>query len=180
MRSIRVRPLRHHPVFILFAAWLCMACSADEPPELRQGAAVVRYMIAPNQLRRSMFSAAYPDPRPSDYVSYLFSTMGAAEWPAPARFSSPEEIEQMRAIGMPMPPEDVTYLPDQPDPGRGKQIVIRADDVRGVVILEGYLDPQGAPALRQELTLRRTPPDPIVESIYQSNLQMGMSPQSSE
>ncbi len=141
--------------------------------------AVIRYMMAPNQLRRSMFSAAYPDPKPSDYVSYLFSTMGAAEWPPSGAYVSPEELEQMRAIGMPVPPGDVAYVPNRPDAAHGKQIVIQADDARGVVLLEGYLDPTGMPALRQELTFRKARPDPIAESIYQSNLEMGMSPQSS-
>src|SRR5262245_51585341 len=60
-----------------------MGCDANDaaPPDLRQAAGVVAYTLRATNLSRSMFSAAHPNGKPSEWVSYWFSDMGVAEWP---------------------------------------------------------------------------------------------------
>lgn len=48
------------------------------PPELKRGVQMIRWMMLPMQLSRSSYSTVQ-DGKPSTYVSFVFSTMGAAE-----------------------------------------------------------------------------------------------------
>jgi len=41
-------------------------------------------------------------------------------------------------------------VPDKPDMDKGQQVVVRGDDERQMMIVEGYLDPQDAPVLVKE------------------------------
>ena len=130
----------------------CVEQSPEGPVELKRAAAVVKYIIAPNQLRRSSFLAIFPEGKPSDFVTWMFSTFGTAEWP-PYEDGDPMELEQAKSIRMPVIPKDVTLTPREPDPKKGKQIVIKSDDPRGLIIVEGYLNPHKLPSLRREWKL---------------------------
>jgi hypothetical protein len=163
---------------VVVFAFAC-AVESDVPKDLEQGADVVGSMLKPNHLSKSMFSAAFPKGKPSQFVSYFFSDMGAAEWP-PREDSGEfhqDEIQAMKQAGEIMMPARVAFIPLKPSPGKGKQIVIKYDDGKGVVITEGYIDPSQKPVLVKEWVLPKVAALPGVEEIYQSNAQLGMSDQ---
>jgi len=153
------------------------ACAPEPPAELREAAEVVHHLMKPDNLARSAFSAAFPDPRPSQFVSFIFSDMGVAEWPGAGGLDTDEDRERLRAVGVPVPPADVAFLPLVPDPTAGKQLVVGFDDQRDVVVVEGYLDPDLEPVLRREWKLPRVLPAPGVVEVYRSALEMGFSSQ---
>ena len=88
----------------------------------------------------------------------MFSTFGMAEWP-PAEGSLEMEDsdweDAMRATRTPILPRDVSLVPLQPNPDLKKQIVVKSDDVRKKILVEGYLDPKTAPVLVREWDLQR-------------------------
>lgn len=108
-------------------------------PELEQAVDAVRSMTSQRWLSRSAFTAVYPQARPSEYVNYIFSDLGAAEWPIAV---DPLEAEQLRSIGVTPLPPNVALVPQQTDPTRGKQLVLRADDAVGLVLVDAYEEPQ--------------------------------------
>ncbi len=134
-------------LFILIAGLTACAESPSGPPDLEQGIRVVRYMASKNQLRRSSFLVVYPEGKPSDFVNWMFSTFGTAEWPPSEEMAEmdPMTLEQAKSIRMPIIPKGVAIVALKPDEERGRQVVIRADDARGVLIVEGYADPGQAP-----------------------------------
>jgi len=137
-------------------ASLSATCSgSDAPADLQQGAEVIAQMLAPRHLRRSMFLAVHREGRPSQLVDYLFSTRGSAEWPDPeaAGAADPMLAEQARAIGMSLLPAGVAFTAGSPKSDLGRQIVVRSDDARNAVIVEGYVDPSEPPVLRVEYVL---------------------------
>ena len=162
------------------AAWLAVAllagCGGGEraPADLRQAAAALKAMSAPRHLSRSAFSAAFPDGTPSQYVSYLFSDMGAAEWPVAM---DETEAEGMRAARIPVLPPTVRVVALRPDPGAGRQLVVSADDARGVVVVRGYETHDGEPLLEREWSLPRVKPAPGVAEMHRSAAEMGASDQ---
>ncbi len=111
-------------------------------------------MLKPLTFQRTTFAVTQPDGSPSAYVGYLFSSMGVAEWPEREGFY-PEDDHQF--VG-PLLPDEVAIVPFQPDPSVGSlQLVIRPDDDRGVLIVEGYVEGEQDPVLRQEWTLPTVP-----------------------
>ena len=142
---------------ILFAGVLLLACSQGVPPELTQAAYVIHYMMKPANLSNSAFSAALENPKPSQFVSYIFSEMGVAEWPDSDAFGELER-EQIRAVGAPTVPDGVAFVPRTLDPERGKQIVVGFDDPRGMVIVEGYVDPRSEPVIKRDWRLQNVSP----------------------
>lgn len=160
--------------------WLLVlsGCGDSGPAELRQAADAVADMMKPVNLSRSMFVAAYPDGKPSHYVSYLFSTMGSAEWPPSEEWADELDQQQARAIGLSLWPAGVAAVPRAPDPALGQQFVISFDDERNVVIGYAYVDPAEDPVFAREWKLSSVEPAIGVKEIYQSNLDLGMSPQS--
>jgi hypothetical protein len=157
---------------------LTSGCDLQPPSDLDQAAKVIQYMMKPNHLARSAFAAAFSDPKPSQFVSYLFSEMGAAEWPAADTLADELEREQMKAIGAPMLPAGVAFVPRMVDPERGRQLVVMFDDSRGVVIVVGYENPAQTPVFKREWILPHVDPVPGVRAMYQAGLQAGMSYQS--
>ena len=132
------------PLFII----VTIGCSSSPQmdADLSQAVASVRYMTSERWLSRSAFQAAYPDRQPSDYVSYLFSDFGVAEWPIAI---DEQERQQLRAAGIPPLPADLPLVPNRPDPTHERQVVIRADDTEGVVIIEAYETPNNQPIFSQ-------------------------------
>ena len=133
----------------------CVEKGPEEPQELKRAAQAVAYMVAPKHLERSSFYAIYPEGKPSQFVKWMFSTFGTAEWP-PAE-DSPDEaaLEGAIALRIPIIPRDVAIIRDKPDADLAKQLVVRADDLKGMVIAEGYLAPEGPPVLTREWKLTR-------------------------
>jgi hypothetical protein len=136
----------------LLAALAACSKPAAPPRELADAVAVVGYLASPRFVNVSAYSATAETGAPSEFVSYLFSDLGAAELPEPAR---PGEPQGAGRGGPPAWPEGVALRPHRPDPRLGKQVVIVPDDARGLVVAEGYLDGNGAPLLRREFELAK-------------------------
>ena len=122
--------------------------SPKENPELNRAINVLRYMSADRQLKRTAFRMSYPEASPEQFVKWMFSSMGAATWPpfeGGGEFSQEEE-RMIKKTGMPFFPAGVAVVAIDPDRGRGRQVVVRGDDERQMLVVEGYLDPE-APAV---------------------------------
>ncbi len=118
-------------------------------PQLEKASHVVRYMSAPRQLQRSSFIAFYPEGKPSEFVSWIFSEMGAAEWPPSEWELDPMEREGLRTAGIPIIPKHVRIYSRLKKDG-SKQIVVKADDGRGLLLIEGYLAPEQPPVVTKQ------------------------------
>ena len=121
----------------LVAAIGCGGAPQELDPQLSQAVASVKYMTSKRWLSRSAFSATYPDAKPSDFVDYVFSDFGIAEWPIAL---DEGEREQLRSAGIPPLPPDIPLVPQAPDPTKTRQVVLRANDAEGTVIIEVYED----------------------------------------
>ena len=133
--------------FLLVLPLFYLDFSPKENIELRKGIAVVRYMSAPRQLQRSSFLLSYPDGTSEQFLSWMFSPLGAAEWPpyeGGLEFSAEEEA-MIRKTGIPFIPANLVLIPQEPDLEKGKQVVIRAE--RGLLIVEGYENPEEPPVV---------------------------------
>jgi hypothetical protein len=56
----------------------------------------------------------------------------------------------IQKTGIPYLPSGVSLVSNKPDMDRGQQVVVRGDDERQMMVVEGYLDPQETPVLAQE------------------------------
>ncbi|MFC1538032.1 hypothetical protein ACFL6H_01285 [Candidatus Latescibacterota bacterium] len=171
-------------VFMLFlgiAAFVIIVRWGTKPkPEattLERAANAVHWMISPVNLSRSQFTVAFPNGKPSDYVNYMFSDMGVSEWPA-YEDSGEFRLDELKAMRIPFFPAGVHVSQLEPDPEFGAQIVIKDDDSRDVVIVEGYSDPSQPPVMTRERELPNVKPGPGVIQIYEMNYDNGMSDRS--
>lgn len=117
-------------------------------PELRQAELTARYMTSARHLKLSTYSATRATGTPSELISFLFSDLGAPEWP-PTSESSEMEREQARQIRAPIQPASVAIVPINPNPRLKKQIVLKPDDAAGTIIAEGYLSPEQPPVFTE-------------------------------
>lgn len=140
----------------ILAATLLSACGKGTAPaaapDLERAVGVVGYLASSRYVDRSMYSATAEKGTPSEFVEYLFSSMGAAERPESAPMA---EIQQAGRGGPPLWPEGVAFRALSPDPRAGRQVVIVPDDARGMVIAEAYAKAGEKPALRREFTLAK-------------------------
>ncbi|CAI2718624.1 hypothetical protein [Nitrospina watsonii] len=133
---------------LLFVDW------EDPPqyPKLEGAVNVVRYLSAPRQTARSSFLAMYPNGQPSEFVKWMFSTVGKAEWPP---MEGGFEAGQAKSIRIPLIPAGILLLPGQPHLNqKGRQLVVSADDKRGVLVLDAYFDPGHPPVFSRELEFK--------------------------
>jgi len=138
--------------FLLVLPLFYLDFGPKENIELRKGIAVVRYMSAPRQLQRSSFLLAYPNGTSEQFLSWMFSPLGVAEWPpyeGGLEFS-PEEEAMVRKTGMPFIPAGLVLVFQEPDMEKGRQVVIKADTEQRLLIAEGYEDPEEFPAVMKE------------------------------
>jgi hypothetical protein len=121
--------------------------------QLKKGVQVVRYLSAERQLKRSSFMVL-KERKPSKFVDWLFSPLGIAEWP-PWEDSHLEfdldELKAMKKMGVPLIPKNLALVPLEVDPEKGRQIVVRADDQKRILIIEGFINPKDPPALKEEI-----------------------------
>jgi hypothetical protein len=125
-----------------------------EYPQLEKAGRMVRYLSALRQLQRSSFMAFYPEGKPSEFVSWMFSEISAAERPPSEWELDPMEREGMRTVGMrtvgmPIIPNNVRIYSHLIKDG-SKQVVVKADDGRGLILIEGYLAPDQPPVLSKQ------------------------------
>lgn len=150
---------RYRVGILLTAFWVLpgtLACTTQgDYPELEQGIKVVRYMSARNQLERSSFTVVYPRGRPSEFVTWMFSTMGTAEWPPNENYldMDAEMKDAIQSLPIPVIPKDLVLRAREPDRSSGMQVVILSDDSRGVIVVHGFVDPNIDPVLVREWKL---------------------------
>ncbi len=152
--------------------FLLAACSQTETgsPALQQAINASADMLLAKNLSRSAFYVAYPDGKASDYVNYYFSTMGTAEWPPQEGEFTSDELKSARITSI---PDNVRFTPNQLATGvPGMQVVIKADDAKGVVIFEGYRTPSEKPALVVEKPLIKVEPSELARTTFFSNRDM--------
>lgn len=161
----------------LMLIFLLSACtsSESEPPDLKQAIKASSSLLAGKNLSRSSFYVAYPDGTPSDYVKYYFSPMGTAEWP-PYEGGGEFSDEEMKMARITPIPHGIRFFPHQVAQDEpGKQVVIKADDERSMVIFEGYLSPSAPqPAIVVEKKLIKVEPSELAEMTFRSNQEMGV------
>ena len=147
---------------------------------LKRGFKVIDYMMKPINLSRSGFYVGFPNGKPSQFVSYLFSSMGSAEWPYSEAIAEKDPIlrEQSEAIRAPLIPKNVAFVSRTPDLSQETQVVLKFDDARNIVILEGYENPKEKSILKKEIKLIKVQPIEFAEMIFWSNAELGMSIQS--
>ncbi len=135
--------------FILVLPLLYLDYGPKDNIELRKGIAVVRYLSAERQLKRSSFLVAYPDGTPKQFLSWMFSSMGVAEWPPyeGGMEFSPEEEAMVRKTGMPFIPKGLSLVAENPDIEKGRQVVIFSDEVEPYLVAEGYENPSDPPVI---------------------------------
>jgi hypothetical protein len=138
-------------VHLLVGCLACQAPPAPAPRDLDRGARVIQEMTRHRKLEGAGFFSEFPEPKPSDFISFIHSDLGVALWPPRegSPFIDQLELEQSRAIGETLIPEGVAFKRNRPDPEGGRQIVYRADDDRGELVVEAYLDPSSEPVFVQ-------------------------------
>ena len=148
-------PFRFAALVAVLSTAACGVGREPVPPDLRQGARVIRDMVSVEKLRAAGFFEAYPDPKPSDWMSFVQSELGVVLWPPreDGPFASELEIEQSRAIGETVIPAGLTFSAERPDTEKARQIVFRADDATGEIVVEGYVDPNSAPVFTERWSL---------------------------
>jgi len=132
---------------------ISVACSGQRlDPDLQQAVNAARYMTSERFLSRSSFRYLFPEAKPSQFVGYIFSDLGVAEWPLAL---DEMEQQQLRSAGIPALPATVALVARRPDPGLGKQVVLRADDAADRIIIEAYQDPKTPPRLSIERNINQ-------------------------
>ena len=169
-------------VFFIFSASLInLSCAGENIPKpLYRALQTAEQMTSKVWLESSAFYALFPDGTPRQYVSFLFSDIGAAEMP-PVEGSGelqPEEEESMRSGFMPLWPAGVRMTYSKPNPSLGMQVVWKWDDARRIIILEGYNDPTQPAVIIRETDLPIVQPSEIARMTAQSHAETGGRAQS--
>lgn len=126
-----------------------------------------------------MFPVVLPNGTARQWVSYYFSTMGSAEHPPSEEHAAEEEVQMSRAARMPLWPKGVAVVHTEPNPTFGRQVVLKWDDARAVVIVEAYVDPAFPPDIVREIKLPKvTAANELPRISAQSQLEMGGTYQS--
>jgi hypothetical protein len=131
------------------------------PPDLVDAAQVLREMTSRRHLDQAGFFEVHPEAKPSDFVSFINSDLGEVLWPPreDSLFADEIEIEQARATGQTLIPSGIAYTRNRPNPDVKRQIVYRADDEEGEIVVEAYTDPTGEPVFVRRLRLPEVNPE---------------------
>ena len=112
----------------LLGLFLCsLACRDATPPppkNLTEGARVIREMMRSRNLEAASFYESHPDPKPSDFVSYINSGPGEVLWPPREDSPFADDIQsgQSHSIGEGVIPKGIAYRRNRPDPDGGLQV----------------------------------------------------------
>jgi hypothetical protein len=119
--------------------------------DLRQAEKVVRHVSSEQQLYESSFPMIEGEKTPSQFVNWMFSPFGTAGWHV-SDDSSEFSSDEMKIIkqNSPVVPKNVDIFANQPKFTRGKQVVVKADDSRHMLIAEAYLKPNKKPVFISE------------------------------
>jgi hypothetical protein len=161
-------------VAFAMASFLMLYPSPEsDHPDLYQTYQAMRSMCSEANLVDSAFPYVYPDCRASEWVSYLFSTLGTAEWPPRAGLEFTEQEARIARIAV--LPEDVAVVPLRPRRSFGKQLVIGLDDTEGLVTADAYAAWNEAPVFQREWAVPQVVASEFAAQTAESNLQMGAS-----
>ncbi len=147
-------------------------CQAEVDAELQQANAALRGMAAPLSLSKSCFGVVYPNGQASDYLNFLLSDLGAAEWPVAL---DEQERQQLKAIGQVPMPTTVSVSLHQRRYRDRKELVLQADDATRSVLVNGYLPYSNQVQLAARWDVGTAVPDAGVAALCQSSLEMGGS-----
>ena len=165
-----------HPLKVMSLVTIMLTlggCAKKISPDLEQAKSVLSHFFAPMYLQNSMFAAAYPECKPSQLVHYMFTSLAAAEMPLSEKLAKEEDREESEAMGMPLWPDGVAMVPLVPDPTKGRQLVLKHDDARSMIIVEAYEDPLGEPVATYEWQIEKVVPSEMAKRVFQSNVEMG-------
>ncbi|PIQ95619.1 MAG: hypothetical protein COV67_13915 [Nitrospinae bacterium CG11_big_fil_rev_8_21_14_0_20_56_8] len=141
-------------VFWSLVFFLALSCGQGCAPssDLDQGIAFIRYMTGKGFIQESTFMMNSAK-TPSKFVEWLLSDFGKAEWPGikPTDINPNVPLKQKIDVMAPKRPETVAFVADTPDDSLGKQIVLRGDDAKNVLILSAYADPKQSPVMVVEI-----------------------------
>lgn len=150
---------------------LLIGCQSVPDSDLKQASNSLSKMATNYHLRKSCFSVVYPNGTASDFVNYLFSDLGTAEWPI--AFDQ-IEVEQTESIGQTPLPENVVISHLNRTQIDSKEIVLQADDINRMIIVQGYLPQSNQVKLAASWKLGTAKADQFTQQICQSNLEMGI------
>ena len=153
--------IRQFLILLLFFLPSFLGCEGAVPSDLDRAAKVIRFMSEENKLERTSFPALYPKCLPSEFVKWLFSEKGKAEWPDSLDNddSNPDVRNKAFKEGAPIVPKSVKFFAGKTDPDAGRQLIVKANDASRTIIVEGYGDPQKKPDLKREWDL------PVVKQV---------------
>ena len=122
-----------------------------EYSELRQAEKVLRHVSSEQQIQESSFPMVQIEKTPSNFVNWMFSPLGTAGWHVSENYSefSSDEMKIIKQ-NAPVVPKNVDIFANHPKFTRGKQVVVKADDSRNVLIAEAYLKPNRKPVFVSE------------------------------
>lgn len=176
--TCRFLPVRYARMGLLLV--LCLTgCTASPPSDLAGAVASVGASVSPRRLERSAFYVAYPDGTPSDFVRFVFSPLGKAEW-------VPDDLRDVQGVvlldadhalelGDGPSVRAVALVQERPDARLRHQVVLRADDERGVVIAAAHETWTSEPVLVREWKLPRVEVAEGVADMARENLDDGVS-----
>ncbi len=154
--------------FILSLVFLTgfLGCEGAVPADLDRAAKVIRFMSEENKLEKTSFPALYPKCLPSEFVKWLFSEKGKAEWPDSLDNDDSNPTVRNKAFkeGAPIVPRNVQFFAGKTNPDGGRQLIVKANDASRTIIVEGYGDPQKKPDLKREWDL------PVVKQLSKFEL----------
>lgn len=138
-------------VISIFILVTFSGCSLVHDSELEQAAKAVGIMLRPMRFQKSCFNVLHPAGKPSEFITFMFSDAGVAEWPD-------GEYE----FGF---PEMVHLNPNVRKVGVEKQIVIKANDADGEIVVEAYGNYSEKPAFIKRYQIPRIAAPPGLESL---------------
>ena len=157
-------------------------CAKPLPPDLEKGMTRVRYITSPKALKKSMFYAVYPQGRPSEFIGYMYSDLGAIDFSGPGNVApipgmpanGPSPYDEQTRDAAPALPPNVMILPLKTDPSRSQpQIVLKPDDAARQIIVEVYELPSQPPIKVEKRDLPLMTADPMAQSSAKSLMEQG-------
>jgi hypothetical protein len=164
----------------LGALGLALGGCTSQPSELEEPMNRIGAALSSRGLSRSAFYAVHPDGRPSDFVSFFFSPIGTSEWLPESSKPSLVLSRNLRRVGAAVPSDAIALVAGEPDREARRQIVVTADDVRGVVIAQAYELPSASPVLVREWPLAKVALAPGIAEMARSNIELGLAVDSTE
>ena len=172
-RYVRFSTMKKIALCVAFGLMSIAGCGKSLDPDLEQTSDAFRKMLSSSVLTKSCFYFVFPDGNPTDYINYIFSPLGSAEWPvAMDNF----EKEQMQSVGQVTIPRNVIVSPLARTNTLAKEVVLTPNDEENLVILKAYRDSEVRTHFEEEIPLASAIVSPDLRTLCESNIDMGISP----